>query len=219
MRTDNAAEDFDALVSGWLELVRSRVPPRPDLRPERGRCALVVVDMLRYFATPQGRCYLPLSAPIIPYIATLLATWRAHGDPVIFTRHAHEGEHDLGMLGKFFGDHIRDGEPDAEIVAECSPGEGERVFRKTTYDAFLETGLEEELRSRECDQVVITGVLTHMCCATTARSAFCRGFEVYLPADATASSTVEYHRSALLTLADSVAIVMSTPEIITAVSG
>ena len=220
MRVDTSDPgDFETRAAGWLEHIRSHTPPRPHLRPRRGRCALLVIDMLRYFADPAGRCYLPWSEPAVPRIAALLAAWRSDGAPVFFTRHAHEGEHDLGMLGTFFSDYIRAGEPESEIIAPLAPLEGETVMRKTTYDAFLGTGLEEKLRTTDCDQIVIAGVLTHMCCATTARSAFCRGFEVYLPADATASSTEQFHISALLTLADSVAVLLSTDEILAAISG
>ena len=64
------------------------------------------------------------------------------------------------------------------------------------------------------EQVVVTGVLTHMCCETTARSAFCRGFEVYVGADATASSSEERHLQSLLAMADSVAVILGSEEIL-----
>ena len=165
--------------------------------------------MNRYFSDPRGRCYLPAAGAIVPRLARLLAGWRRLARPVIFTRHGHEGEHDLGMLGRFFGDHIRADEPDAEIVEELEPLAGEPVIRKTTYDAFLGTPLQHVLEEEGATQVVVTGVLTHMCCETTARSAFCRGFEVYVGADATASTTEERHVQSLLAMADSVAVILS----------
>jgi isochorismate hydrolase len=53
-----------------------------------------------------------------------------------------------------------------------------------------------------------------MCCETTARSAFCRGFEVYVGADATASSSEERHLQSLLAMADSVAVILGSGEIL-----
>jgi len=47
-----------------------------------------------------------------------------------------------------------------------------------------------------------------------AQSIFCRGFEGYIAADATASSTEQFHLGALLGRADGVAAVMSTEEIL-----
>ncbi len=43
-------------------------------------------------------------------------------------------------------------------------------------------------------------MVTHLCCETTARSAFCRGFSVIFPPDATASYNRGLHQASLLTL-------------------
>ena len=118
------------------------------------------------------------------------------------------------MLGRFFSDHIRAGEPESELVGAFAPAGDDLVFRKTTYDAFTGTPLAGFLQERGAEQVLVTGVLTHMCCETTARAAFCRGYEVYVAADATASTCEERHLHSLLAMADSVAVVMGTEEIL-----
>jgi bifunctional isochorismate lyase/aryl carrier protein len=216
MRKSGYVDDknMDARAEAWLERIRAGVAPRPNLVFKPGKAALLVVDMLHYFAHPDGRTYLPATAPIIPRIAAIIAAFRKNNGTIIYTRHCHHGEHDLGMLGKFFSDYIRAGEKDAEIVSELAPAPGEMVIPKTTYDGFLGTGLQFELKENDIDQVLITGVLTHMCCETTARSAFCRGFEVFMPVDATASNTEERHIGSLMGLADSVAIMLSTKEVL-----
>ncbi len=216
MRTANYVDEvtLEERSGLWLEKVRSSVAPRPHLQLIPERCALLVIDMLRYFADPSGRCYLPAAGAILPRIAALLAAWRKIDGALVFTRHCHEGEHDLGMLGRFFSDYIHAGEPEADIVAAIAPANKEPVIQKTTYDAFLDTPLQSILEDRRADQVLVTGVLTHMCCETTARSAFCRGFEVYVPADACASSAEEWHMNSLLAMADSVAIITSTREVL-----
>lgn len=188
--------------------------PRPGLRIDPTRCALLIIDMQRYFADPRGRCYLPATEDAILGIRALLEAWRGRDGTVIFTQHAHAGGQDLGMLAKFYTDHIHAGEPDAEIIAPLTPVSGETVLRKTTYDAFHGTPLEAILIERRCTQVLVTGVLTHICCETTARTAFCRGFEVYVAADAMASSCEERQLGSLLAMADCVAIVMSVAEIL-----
>lgn len=200
----------------WLSCVRGAVAPRPHLKIIPGRCGLIIVDMLNYFASPKGRAFLPAAPAAAARIALLVEAWRSFGGHVLFTRHCHTGANDLGMLGKFFSDYIRCGEPEAEIVAGLAPRANDVVIRKTTYDAFIGTALEEELGRRGLTQVLVTGVLTHLCCETTARSAFCRGFEVYVAADASASSTERLHLGSLLALADGVAVIMSTEEILEA---
>lgn len=204
----------DQRTEEWLSMIRSSVASRTRLALDPGRAALLVIDMNVYFASPAGRSYLPMTEPVIPNLKRLLEFWRTAGAPVIFTRHGHEGDHDLGMLGRFFSDYIRVDEPEAEIISELSPYDNETVIRKKTYDAFLGTPLSSILEEKGVDQVLVTGVLTHMCCETTARSAFCRGFEVYVAVDAMASSSEERHLGSLLSMADSVAVMMSTTEIL-----
>jgi isochorismate hydrolase len=207
-------KSLDEQTARWLRKVRDQVRPRPHLRLKQDRCALLVVDMVNYFASPGERAYLPATAAILPTIARLVNQWTDNGNPVYFTQHCHEGEHDLGMLGHFFSDYIRCHRPEADIIAALPQPDSATIIRKATYDAFYGTDLEAQIRATQADQVLITGVLTHMCVATTARSAFVRGFKTFIAADGTASSTEEFHTSALLTLADSVAIVVASDEVL-----
>ena len=63
------------------------------------------------------------------------------------------------------------------------PRDGEPVIQKPRYDAFLRTTLEDDLRARGVDTVVVGGVITNCCVDTTARSAFMRGFGVLVLED------------------------------------
>jgi len=209
----------DLRTEAWLTDIREKVAPRPRLSLNPGRAALLVIDMNVHFASPAGRSFLPMAAQIIPDVRALLERWRSLGAEVIYTRHGHQGEHDLGMLGKFFSDYIAADEPDADIIPELAPLEEEVVIGKTTYDAFLGTPLQSILAKKGIEQVLVTGVLTHMCCETTARSAFCRGYEVYVAVDAVASKSEEHHLGSLLSMADSVAVLMSTREILASCDG
>lgn len=202
--------NIEERLEKWLSMLKRSARPRPHLVMDPARCALIVVDMLRYFASPGSRAYLPSTIPVIPRIRRLLDLWRSTGGTVVFTRHCHEGTDDLGMLGRFFEDHIRCSEPDSEIVEDLNPREGEKVIRKNTYDAFHKTGLDSLLRSRGMKQVLVTGVMTQLCCETTARSAFVRGYEVYVPADALTTSSEELHIGSLRSLASGFAVITST---------
>ncbi len=202
--------NIDVRLSEWLTVISGHARPRPHLVLRPRKCALLVVDMLRYFAHPRGRFYLPSTGAIVPRIGKLLELWRNSGRTVVFTRHCHSGPDDLGMLGKFFGDYIRcDGE-DSRIIRELRPLSTERVFRKNTYDAFQGTGLDEFLEGEGIEQVLVTGVLTHLCCETTARSAFVRGYEVYVPADGLTTTSEALHVGSLTGLATGFAVVTST---------
>ncbi|NOQ21105.1 MAG: isochorismatase family protein [Candidatus Aegiribacteria sp.] len=206
-------DNIDDKLSEWLARIEKHTHPRPHLTLKADKCALIVVDMLHYFADPGGRVYLPSTRAIIPRIAMLLKHWRRIGGTVVYTRHCHSGSEDLGMLGRFFSDYIRCGKKESEIISDLSPLPGERVLRKNTYDAFYNTGLDEFLRSRSVEQVLVTGVLTQMCCETTARSAFVRGYEVYIPADAVATSSEELHIGSLMNLASGFAVITDASSI------
>lgn len=202
--------NMDARLSEWLKVVSGHARPRPRLVLMPEKCALLVVDMLRYFAHPGGRFYLPSTRAVVPRIGRLLEFWRNGGRTVVFTRHCHSGPDDLGMLGRFFGDYIRCDEEDSKIIRELRPLAAEKVFRKSTYDAFHGTGLDEFLANEGMEQVLVTGVLTQLCCETTARSAFVRGYEVYVPADGLTTTSEALHVGSLTSLATGFAVVTTT---------
>ena len=87
------------------------------------------------------------------------------------------------------------------------------VLRKSQYDAFYKTGLENYLTKQGISQVVISGVMTHLCCETTARSAFVRGFEIFFLIDGTATYNKEHHMAALLNLSHGFATPVLVEEI------
>ncbi len=53
----------------------------------------------------------------------------------------------------------------------------------------------------KAEQLLITGVTTHLCCESTARSAFVRGFAVFIAIDGTATLNRELHVASLRALA------------------
>jgi len=87
------------------------------------------------------------------------------------------------------------------------------VLRKSQYDAFFGTLLEDTLHKKGVSQVVVSGVMTHLCCETTARSAFVRGFEVFFIVDGTATLNEDHHLAALLNLSHGFATPILAAEI------
>lgn len=86
-------------------------------------------------------------------------------------------------------------------MPEMGRREDEMVVRKDTYSAFRGTRLEERLREMGVEEVIVTGVMTNLCCETTAREAFVRGFRVFFSTDATATSSEELHEATLKNMA------------------
>lgn len=66
------------------------------------------------------------------------------------------------------------------------------VVTKHYPNSFLETNLEELLKAHQIDQLVITGMMTHMCIDSGTRAAKELGYQPILIADATATSDLSY---------------------------
>jgi isochorismate hydrolase len=56
--------------------------------------------------------------------------------------------------------------------------------------------------------------MTHLCCETTARSAFIQGYVVFFVVDGTATYTESFHRGSLLSLSHGFAVPILVDEIL-----
>jgi len=92
---------------------------------------------------------------------------------------------------------------------------GSPIVIKTQYDAFYKTNLKKILNKYRIKQVLITGVMTNLCCETTARSAFVQGFKVFFVVDGTCTQNEMMHRATLINLSYGFAIPVLTEEILT----
>ena len=174
--------------------------------------SLLVLDMQEYFLEPSSHAFIPSAAAILPYIQALNQGFRSRKLPIIFTRHINSPEN-AGMMATWWKDLITEDHPLSQIVPELV-SIADRVIAKTQYDGFYGTNLEEILRSERVRQVLISGVMTHLCCASTACSAFMRGFEVFFLVDGTATYSEQFHRATLLNLSHGFAIPVLTSEIL-----
>lgn len=148
--------------------------------------ALLVIDMQEYFLRSDSHAFVPSARSVIAHIRWLLRLYRARSRPVIFTYFGVRHDED-DPVRRWWGETVRDGSRDSRLTAELPRSDGDLVLRKTTYSAFHGTSLERSLRRRGTQSVLVTGVLTNLCCETTARDACVRGFDVFFAADATAT--------------------------------
>ena len=161
--------------------------------------ALLVIDMQDYFLCPASHAFLPAAPAIVPGIRALIAAFRRSSRPVYFTRHG-SGAGDAGQMAVWWRELLTRNHPLGAIAAGL-PAAGDAVIEKSQYDAFFHTDLEARLRRDGVRQLVLTGVTTHLCCECTARSAFVRGFAVFMVIDGTATLNRELHVSSLRGLA------------------
>jgi len=168
------------------------------------RAALLVLDMQVYFLDPDSHAYVPSARSILPGIQSLISGFSSIGQPVIFTRHMNT-ELNSGMMSNWWKDLIVPYTARSQIV-DVFDTKNHITIEKKQYDAFFETSLDTTLQDCGVEQVVVTGVMTHLCCETTARSAFMRGYEVFFPVDGTATYTEAHHHASILNLAHGFAL-------------
>jgi isochorismate hydrolase len=181
------------------------------------RAALLVCDMQAYFLDPDSHAYVPSAKAILDGIVQLIKLTTTIGMPVIFTQHINNASNS-GMMAVWWKDLITTENSRHRIIPEIDLSLG-TIIQKSQYDAFYETDLEKLLREKGVSQVIICGVMTHLCCETTARSAFTRGFEVFFPVDGTATYNLAFHRASLTNLAHGFANIVLMKDIAAVIRG
>ncbi len=119
-----------------------------------------------------------------------------------------------------FGDEFIDrAAPDSPAVA-YSPGfepeVGDLAITKDRYSAFRGTDLADQLRRRDIETVIVTGLTTDVCVSSTARDAFQLDFNTITLSDCCAADERARHEAALVTLGKVFGQVCTSDEIIAA---
>jgi isochorismate hydrolase len=88
------------------------------------------------------------------------------------------------------------------------------ILPKKRYSAFYETDLDSILRSKGIQDLIISGVMTNLCCETTARDAFMRDYRVFFLIDGTATGKDDHHLATLKNLGFGFATLLTCDELI-----
>ncbi len=207
-------ENIESKAQAWLNQIRPH--NRHEMRLNVAASALLVVDMQMFFLDPASPTFTCGGVAVLPAVQRLIDAFRRARRPVIFTRHVHHpADLDAGIMGWWWEGKCLEGSPESEIHADLAPLPGEKVVLKHRYSAFYNTDLETVLRCLKVEDIVVSGIMTNMCCESTARDAYYRDYRVFLPADGTGSICEEMHLASLLNLAFGFAYV-TTCEAITA---
>jgi len=76
------------------------------------------------------------------------------------------------------------------IVSRVAPHNGEPVVVKNYPNAFVQTDLDDVLKTANASNLVLAGFMTHMCVNSTARAAFNVGYATTVVAAATATRSL-----------------------------
>ncbi|GLK44605.1 MULTISPECIES: cysteine hydrolase family protein [Novosphingobium] len=192
------------------------------------RTALIVVDVQVDFAAPEGligRFGIDLAPAeaAIDRIETLIAAARTAGATVAFMRVMTRPETDSEALKTLMA---RRGTPGEEGICRIGSG-GEDYYRlfpqpgdievsKLVYSSFHGTDLEQQLRTRGIDTLVMTGLTTECCVDSTTRDAFHRDFHTFVVSDACAAYEPDLHAHALKALAANTSLLVTTDAVMAA---
>jgi nicotinamidase-related amidase len=174
---------------------------------------LLIIDIQRdYFP---GGAY-PLVGPDDAAAAArrVLDAFRASGEPVLHLKHVWDAPDATFM---------RPGTDGVEIHALLAPADGEPVLEKAAPNGFVGTPLEDELRSRGIDDLVVAGMMSSMCVDATVRAAVDLGFSATVVHDGCAAPDLEFlgqtvggaavHAAFMAALADGYAAVVGSDDL------
>ncbi len=136
--------------------------------------ALIIIDIQNdYFQG--GNCELvnPIEASL--KAKELLEYFRKNNMPVFHVQHIN-----LRKGATYFLPNTKG----VQIHENVKPLENEIIIEKNFPNSFLETNLESELEKQNIKELVICGMMSHMCVDSTTRAAFDLGFECIVAYDA-----------------------------------
>jgi nicotinamidase-related amidase len=159
--------------------------------------ALVVMDMLKDHLTPGSVLEVPRAREIIPAVRARIDQARAAGSPVFFLVDHHEaGDPEL----EDWSQH-NIGSPLEDLWPELGPVAPVEVVTHRTYSGFYGSTLDQALRSRGVERLVLTGCVTEIHLFATATDALQRGYSVEVPPECQAGSDPMVEQVILGTLA------------------
>jgi len=144
--------------------------------------ALLIIDIQNdYF--PGGAMELEGADAAAVKAGKVVRQFRDKGIPVIHVRHL-----SVRPGSTFFLPGTRG----AEIHDAVTPLAGERVIEKNFPNSFRATRLEQTLKESGVKNLVVAGMMTHMCVDATVRHAADLGYKITLLGDACATRAQSY---------------------------
>lgn len=144
--------------------------------------ALLIIDVQNdYFSN--GKCELYKSEEAVITIKKILESFRKQNLPVFYIQHI------AATQATFFIPET-DG---VQIHKNIKPLDTETVIVKHYPNSFYETKLQDELMKNEITDLVVCGMMTHMCVDTTVRAAKDYGYKITLISDGCATKDLEWN--------------------------
>lgn len=157
------------------------------------RNALLVIDVQKVYTSRESELYCKDCRGTVRRINSLIDTFAAAHDLLIFVRHVHRPDgSDLGRMFDYRGEptddfKFKEGSKEVEYDDELRVPANATHLTKNRYSAFVGTTLQEVLQEHRIDTVTVCGFMTNFCCESTARQAHDLDYFVDFVVDATGS--------------------------------
>ncbi len=185
---------------------------------DRGRAAVVVVDMINEFCKPGGKMVLPGYEALVDPQFGIIGAARTVGVPVIWVHDAHRPGMRQEREWAKRTPHGLENSWATEIIEDLDARSDEIHVIKRRYSAFFQTDLDLTLKDMQVDQLIIFGVVTNICVRSTVHDAFFNGYEVVVPADACAATGPREQASSLYDIATHFGVVSNADTVVAALT-
>ncbi len=179
------------------------------------RPALVLVDMIKGFTS--AACPLGSDCPdVVAANAELLSAFRERALPIVYTTVVYHEENQARVFRSRI-DALNLLTPDSDWVQvddRLAMEPGEILLEKQWASAFHKTELDQQLRGRGVDSLVVTGLTTSGCVRATVVDGLQYDYPVVVPREAVGDRNPQAHEANLFDMHAKYADVMSVAEVI-----
>jgi ureidoacrylate peracid hydrolase len=204
-----------------------RGSPHAFERIDPARTALVVVDLQNGFMAPGQPAEMPVARAIVPNVNRLADAAREAGGTVIWLKHTYDQETAqtwsiwrTSFISSDWGRRMEEaftpGNFGHEIYAALKMAPDDMVVFKRRFSALVQgsSGLDQILRQKGIDTLVIVGTATNVCCESTLRDGMMMNYKCIMVSDANATRTDEEHNATIATVAVIFGDVRTTDEVV-----
>ena len=155
----------------------------------------------------------------VDHLVGFLPAVRAVGVPPVFVRAHYDREYWSDAMRERVRrnlgedeEHCRSGTWGAEFF-RVGPEPGEEVVTKHRYSGFIGTGLDDLLRGRGIENLLLAGITSNVCVESTARDGFMLDYHIVFLEDCTAAPDPDSHRATLVNIRRFFGIVATTGDV------
>jgi ureidoacrylate peracid hydrolase len=191
------------------------------------RTALVVVDLQNGFMAPGQPAETPVARAIVPNVNLLAESTRKAGGTVVWIKNTFDQEaaqtwtvwrtsFATGDWGRRMEEAFTPGNFGHELYAGLKTAPDDLVVLKRRFSALVQgsSGLDQILRQKGIDTLLIVGTATNVCCESTLRDGMMMNYKCIMVSDANATHTDEEHNATLAAVAVRFGDVRTSEEVV-----